>query len=451
MGNKTQETIIQRSSFEFLSVIGKGGFGKVWRVRYNKTSKEYAMKEMSKVKIIEQNCVSSVLSERDLLSKMRHPFIVNMIFSFQDEDNLFFGMDLLTGGDLRYHICKRHKFSENQSKFFAGCVVLGLEFFHANNVIHRDIKPENLIFDFKGYMKITDLGIAKQTTSTNDTSGTPGYMAPEVLSGQSHTFSVDYYALGIICYELMMGNRPYLGDNRNEIKEKILAKQIVIKNHEIPDGWSNEAADFINNLIQRKPASRLGHNGINHIKNHKWFNNFSWSDLYNMKITSPYIPSDLDNFDDNFCSQADYISDHQQEKYNKIKASENYKTCFKGYLNYNLYENNDQNAFPNMKNPHIKYEDKTRKSYIYGEEDFNNINNTNNNQVKNSNIPQLSKEAQAFNKFNLFSPDFNARNDMNKQSKSKHKKALSELCSSSSDFKIAFTPQASNPFLDSFN
>ena len=259
MGNKTQEPIIQRSSFEFLSVIGKGGFGKVWRVRYLKSSKEYAMKEMSKVKIIEKNCVSSVLSERDLLSKMRHPFIVNMIFSFQDEDNLYFGMDLLTGGDLRYHICKRKNFSENQSKFFASCIILGLEFFHANNIIHRDIKPENLIFDYKGYMKITDLGIAKQTTNqiSNDTSGTPGYMAPEVLNGQNHTFSVDYYALGIICYELMMGVRPYMGD-KNEIKEKILSKQILIKNHEIPDGWSNESADFINCLIQRKPNNRLG-------------------------------------------------------------------------------------------------------------------------------------------------------------------------------------------------
>ena len=449
MGNKTQEPIIQRSSFEFLSVIGKGGFGKVWRVRYLKSSKEYAMKEMSKVKIIEKNCVSSVLSERDLLSKMRHPFIVNMIFSFQDEDNLYFGMDLLTGGDLRYHICKRKNFSENQSKFFASCIILGLEFFHANNIIHRDIKPENLIFDYKGYMKITDLGIAKQTTNqiSNDTSGTPGYMAPEVLNGQNHTFSVDYYALGIICYELMMGVRPYMGD-KNEIKEKILSKQILIKNHEIPDGWSNESADFINCLIQRKPNNRLGHNGINHIKNHKWFNGFSWSDLYNMKITSPYIPSDLDNYDDDFCSQNEYVSDYQLEKYNKIKNSENYKNCFKNYLNYNLYENNDQNAFSNMKNPHSKYEDQSRKSYIYGEEDLDINNNVSkNSQRKYSNIPELSNEAKAYNKFNLFSND---KNEMSNQKKSKHKKALSELYSSSNDLRSTFNNQASNPFLDNY-
>ena len=133
------------------------------------------MKEMSKTKIIDKKSDKSVKSERDLLSKMSHPFIVNMHFSFQDNDNLYLVMDLLTGGDLRYHICKNRKFTEEQSKFFIACILLGLEYCHHNQIIHRDIKPENLVLDENGYVHITDFGIAKIQTENNkkETSGTP--------------------------------------------------------------------------------------------------------------------------------------------------------------------------------------------------------------------------------------------------------------------------------------
>ena len=399
MGNKTSGDI-DRNSFDFLAVIGKGGFGKVWSVRYKKNSKEFALKEMSKARVIEKKCVSSVLGERDILAEIHHPFIINMIFSFQDSDNLYLVMNLFTGGDLRYHIGKGHCFSENESKFFIGCLILGLEVIHANNIIHRDIKPENLVLDDKGYLKVTDFGIAKKQTkqNANETSGTPGYMAPEVMCFQNHTVVVDYYAMGIICYELMMGIRPYVGESRNVIKEKILSKQIVIKNHEIPNGWSKEAADFINNLIQRKPSSRLGYKGINQIKNHIWFNDFSWKDLYNMKIESPFIPSEDDNFDSNFCTKEDIINNATKEKLEKIIQSDEYKTSFKKFLFFNIYENKKlENSFIN---PHKNYEEKAN-------ENDGNINNKESSSKKsnifaNIKIPQLSAEAQEINKFNLF-------------------------------------------------
>ena len=405
MGNKTTGDI-DRNSFDFLSIIGKGGFGKVWRVRYKKNYKEFAMKEMSKARIIEKNCVSSIIGERDILSQIHHPFIINMIFSFQDENNLYLVMNLFTGGDLRYQINKNHIFTEYQSKFFIACLILGLEVIHINNIIHRDIKPENLVLDYKGYLKITDFGIAKKQVkqNSNETSGTPGYMAPEVMNCQNHTIVVDYYAMGIICYELMMGVRPYVGENRNEIKEKILARQIMIKNHEIPNGWSKEAADFINNLIQRKPNMRLGYKGINQIKTHKWFNRFSWEDLYNMKIEAPFIPSDDDNYDANICTKEDIINNESIERLNKIMLSNEYKTCFKNYLFFNIYDENN-NLENNFINPHKKYEEKK-------------IINNNNHNKENENkktpqspklkkrikIPQLSAEAQEINKYNLFTP-----------------------------------------------
>lgn len=130
------------------------------------------------------------------------------------------------------------------------CVLLGLEYIHQNGVIHRDIKPENLVFDSNGYLKITDLGVARilKPENSQETSGTPGYMAPEVMCRQNHSFGVDHYAVGVMGYELMLGKRPYNGRNRKEIRDEILAKQIQIKKNEIPLGWSIEAADFINRV-----------------------------------------------------------------------------------------------------------------------------------------------------------------------------------------------------------
>lgn len=154
-------------------------------------------------------------------------------------------------------------------------------------------------------MHITDFGIARQWRPSNasDTSGTPGYMAPEVICRQNHGVSVDYYAVGIIAYECMNGRvlfdaqktlegfekqRPYVGKTRKEIRDQILAKQVQIKKHEIPDGWSLEAADFINRLIQRKPNNRLGLNGPGEVKDHVWFKNYPWQKLSHKELEPPF-------------------------------------------------------------------------------------------------------------------------------------------------------------------
>ena len=205
---------------------------------------------MSKLRIIDKKSEKSINNERELLSHINHPFIVNMKFAFQDVENLYLVMDLLSGGDLRYHIGIKKKFTEEQTKFFAACIILGLDYIHTNNILHRDIKPENLVLDEKGYVRITDFGIAKfyQKENSSETSGTPGYMSPEVMCGQNHTIAVDYFALGVIIYEFMCGVRPYNGKTRKEIREKIMARQVQVKGSEIPSGWSIEAADFTNRV-----------------------------------------------------------------------------------------------------------------------------------------------------------------------------------------------------------
>ena len=143
----------------------------------------FAMKEMSKARIIAKRSVTSVMSEKKLLEKLQHPFLVNINYAFQDRENLYLVSDLLTGGDLRYHIGKRRRFNEAETKFMIACMVLGLEYMHNQGVIHRDIKPENIVMEQNGYCRITDMGIAKilRPDNSSDTSGTPGYMAPEVM------------------------------------------------------------------------------------------------------------------------------------------------------------------------------------------------------------------------------------------------------------------------------
>lgn len=162
---------------------------------------------MPKLKIIDKKSEKAINSERELLSMLNHSFIVNMHYAFQDNDNLYLVMDLLTGGDLRYHIARYRKFSEEQTRFFIACIMVGLDYIHKNKVIHRDIKPENLVLDDKGYLRITDFGIAKENMEDNssETSGTPGYMSPEVMRKKHHSFPVDFFALGVIGFEFMTG------------------------------------------------------------------------------------------------------------------------------------------------------------------------------------------------------------------------------------------------------
>ena len=382
-GTAIKEEKVNKSSFDFINIIGRGGFGKVWKVYSRKYKKVFAMKEMSKAKIIDKRSEKSVKSERDMLELMHHPFIINMHFSFQDTDNLYIAMDLLTGGDLRYHICKHKKFFEEQTKFFIGCIILSLDYIHTNNILHRDLKPENLVLDSNGYMKLTDFGIAKVYKKENyrETSGTLGYMAPEVMCGQNHTIAVDYFALGVIGYELMNGTRPYLGKNRKEIKEKMMAKQVQVKKEQIPRGWSVESADFINRLLQRKPINRLGLRGSIEVKEHLWFKDFDWKGLYLNKLKAPFIPKQGDNFDHRYCNAPDKSGVNTLERYRNIMNSAKYKEDFVDFTYFNRFNkinNNDYNNKKEFKNPHLVFleEDKKEKENEIINEKNKNIDDT---------------------------------------------------------------------------
>ena len=323
-----QSDTLHKNNFKFLYVIGKGGFGRVWKIQSKKTKIKYALKEMSKLKIIDKKSEKSINSEREFLSKLNHPFIVNMHYAFQDKDNLYLVMDLLNGGDLRFHISRYRKFSEEQTRFFIANMVYALEYIHDNNVIHRDIKPENLVLDDKGYVRITDFGIAKENMPDNssETSGTPGYMAPEVMKSRNHSFPVDFFAIGVIGYEFMTGSRPYCGKNRKEIKEQMLSKAAIINEENIAKGWSQESADFINQLLERKENKRLGcKEGAKELMKHHWLKYYPWDELKDKTLLAPFIPDPKDNYDKSYCESIEKISEETKSRYEEIYCSANYR------------------------------------------------------------------------------------------------------------------------------
>ena len=349
---------IDRNSFHIISLIGAGGFSKVWEVKWKKNGKLFAMKEMSKARIIDRKSVKSILAEREILSKMNHPFIINLHFSFQDSNKLYLIMDLAKGQDLRQKIgySNTNQMNEEQTKFIAGCVILGLEYMHYNQIVHRDIKPENIIMDENGYAKITDFGLSTHLSklSTKESPGTFSYMAPEIIFHEKTNISLDYYSLGIIVYELMKGIRPYVEFSAKETKDYLLANQFSMKRYAVPEGWGIESADFINRLLLKNPKERLGASGTKELKNHCWFRGFNFKDLYKFKIKSPII---VENKKDEVKIKT--IDKETYKRYNKIMKSHEYKTAFKSFLYFNLYDQNLSKDF--FSNPHEETTNNNKK------------------------------------------------------------------------------------------
>ena len=349
--NKKDFIELKREMFKFNYVIGKGGFGKVWQVIYRKTKEKYALKEMSKAKIIDKNSQKFINNELSLLKKLHNDFIVNINYAFQDKDNLYLVIDFLSGGDLRYHISRYHNFSEEQTRFFISNIIQGLSHIHSHNIIHRDIKPENLVLDSRGYTRITDFGIAKENKDDNslETSGTPGYMSPEVLLKKLHSFSADFFAIGVIGFEFMKGRRPFLG-TREEIKAQVSDRKFFEENVKIKEddkifkkGWSCESIDFINSLLEIDAEKRLGNKyGIKELKEHQWLKYYLWEEIENKKLEAPFIPDiDKDNFDKDYCTTIDIITEKTKKRYKKIIQSSEYQDAFINfYFNKDIVINN---------------------------------------------------------------------------------------------------------------
>ena len=299
------------------------------------------MKEMAKARIITKKSVTSVMKELAYLELIKSDFIVNVHFAFQDRNAIYLVMDLLLGGDLRYHIARRRQFSEEVTKFLIACLLHALEAVHSVNVIHRDIKPENLLLDNQGYLRLTDFGVACNARQDNsgETSGTPGYMAPEVMLRKNHGLAADYFAVGVIAYECMLGHRPYVGKNRREIRDQILSRQAQVKNFEIPVNWSSQSAEFINACLLRNPDERIGATrGTIELKSHAWFDGFRWDLLASKQLQSPIVPDTrLDNFDAAHVNNPEWKDAELVKEAEQQLRHDSVQKLFESYY-YNKYE-----------------------------------------------------------------------------------------------------------------
>ena len=291
------------SDFQKLKLLGKGSFGEVYLVKFKKNNKIYAMKILDKNDIIEKHQEEHTKIERDLLTRINCPFIVNIKFAFQDKDNLYIITEFMQGGELFFHLHKEKRFKDEKAKFYIIEIILAIEYLHKNKMLYRDLKPENVLIDTNGHIKLTDFGLSKIIQKPKEKAyticGTPQYLAPEVLSDKGYDCTVDWWSLGCVLYELLIGRSPFrilLGDSLNEdfYKKKIL----------IPDYVSDEAQDLITKLLIINPLKRLGYgeDGAYKIKQHPYFKGINWDDAWNLKLKPPFIPNlsnetDLKYFD----------------------------------------------------------------------------------------------------------------------------------------------------------
>lgn len=299
---------LQMEDFNCLSVLGRGHFGKVLLAEFKKTGKLYAIKALKKGDIVTRDEVDSLMCEKrifEVINASRHPFLVNLHSCFQTADHVCFVMAYSPGGDLMTHI-HTSIFSEKQTRFYSSCVLLGLEFLHQNKIVYRDLKLDNLLMDVDGFVRIADFGLCKEGMGHGDRTstfcGTPEFLAPEVLTDNNYTRSVDWWGLGVLIYEMLVGESPFPGDDEEEVFDSIVNDDV-----RFPRFLSPDSVSLIQKLLQKNPELRLGagEEDAAEIKRHKFFQGVDWDALLAKKAKPPFLPvikapQDVSNFDEEF-------------------------------------------------------------------------------------------------------------------------------------------------------
>ena len=246
------------------------------------------MKVLRKEKIMGQNLLKYAIAERNVLSLSHHPFIVKLHFAFQTSSKLFLILEYCPNGDLAKHLLFEKRFSEKRAKFYLCEVLLALENLHKRDIIFRDLKPDNVVLDEEGHCKLTDFGLSKEGIQENiyaqSFCGSIAYLAPEMIKRQGHGKAVDWYLLGVLFYEMLIGMTPFFTLKKEEIFHNIEYGEL-----KIPDFVSKEAAELLKGLLERDPKKRLGGNikDAEEIKEHPYFKDINWDDVYNKKLKPP--------------------------------------------------------------------------------------------------------------------------------------------------------------------
>ncbi|KAJ3438554.1 non-specific serine/threonine protein kinase [Anaeramoeba flamelloides] len=300
---------VSLEDFKLLSVIGRGTYGKVMLVKKKDTKKIYAMKSLQKGMLADHQQILHTMSERDVLMRVRHPFLVGLHYSFQTTEKLYMALDYAPGGELFTRISEEGKLPQDRAKLYIAEIMLALDHLHKMDVVYRDLKPENVLLDQEGHIKITDFGLVKTDLNkkfggkTSTFCGTPEYLAPEIILDTPYDEIVDWWSLGILLYEMLTGSPPFYSEDIEEVFEMIVREKL-----KIPFYIEDEARDLIEKLLDRNPLTRLGVKGFEQIQKHPFFNDINWKKVYNREYTPIFIPkiediTDVGNFDLEFTEE----------------------------------------------------------------------------------------------------------------------------------------------------
>ncbi|XP_046304801.1 serine/threonine-protein kinase 32C isoform X2 [Marmota monax] len=281
--------------FQILRAIGKGSFGKVCIVQKRDTEKMYAMKYMNKQQCIERDEVRNVFRELEILQEIEHVFLVNLWYSFQDEEDMFMVVDLLLGGDLRYHLQQNVQFSEDTVKLYVCEMALALDYLRSQHIIHRDVKPDNILLDEQGHAHLTDFNIAtiiKDGERATALAGTKPYMAPEIFhsfvnGGTGYSFEVDWWSVGVMAYELLRGWRPYDIHSSNAVESLVQLFSTVSVQY--APTWSKEMVALLRKLLTVNPEHRFS--SLQDMQAAPSLANVLWHDLSEKKVEPGFVPN----------------------------------------------------------------------------------------------------------------------------------------------------------------
>lgn len=297
--------------FQFLAVLGKGNFGKVMLAESRHTSKLCAIKVLKKDFIVENEEAESVKSEKRVFltaNKEMHPFLLNLHCCFQTENRIYFVMEYVSGGDLMWHI-QKNRFSARRAKFYACEVLLALKYFHDNGIVYRDLKLDNILLTTKGHIKIGDYGLCKDgmwyKSVTGTFCGTPDFMAPEIIAGKQYDRSVDWWAFGVLLFQMLMCQSPFKGDDEDDVFNAIEHDEV-----RFPITMPRQTVLVLQALLTKDPAQRLGSGERDalEIMEHPFFQDVNFDDVLHLRVQPPYLPEitsehDYSNFDQEFTSE----------------------------------------------------------------------------------------------------------------------------------------------------
>ena len=318
--NNNTETLIEDASqkqgitfesFEILSLLGSGSFGKVCKVRLKKTNEIYAMKILNKKFLIKKKLLKYAIIECNILKETKCPFIIKLHYAFQTPENLYMVIDYCPGGDLDFLI-QLNIFEEEEAKFYISELILAIEYLHNHNILYLDLKPENILISSDGHIKLVDFGLARENVNNNPIKyvcGTPLYLSPEMIKREGASKSTDIYGIGAVLYEMVSGSTPFYGDDLKTLYNNITKKKLLF-----PEYFSETIKDLLKQLLEKNPKKRIGN--TEEIKKHKFFKEIEWNEMEFKRIKPPL---DLIKIKKEYEKKSNKIKNNDNDAKNNVK------------------------------------------------------------------------------------------------------------------------------------